>query len=92
MISKPFLVRITDDEIINLANVASIKWVEDKLLCIYMMGEPKYAPPAIVLEGDEAKAMWIYFSSQMMSFHPLKITNPGRETLDIPKSTDDQSH
>ncbi|MFN6540891.1 MAG: hypothetical protein RM021_031745 [Nostoc sp. EkiNYC01] len=87
MINKPYLVRVSDDEIINLANVSNIKWIEDKL-CIFMTGEPKYCSAAVVLEGDEAKAMWIYFSSQMMSFRPLQITNPGQSTLDkFPNST-----
>jgi hypothetical protein len=91
VINKPYLVRVSDDEIVNLTNVASIKWVEDKL-CIFMLQEPKYSPAAIVLEGDEAKAIWIYFASSMMSFQPLKITNPGQSTLDkIPNSNSDQS-
>ncbi|WP_414574109.1 hypothetical protein [Nostoc sp. CCY 9925] len=90
MINKPYLVRVSDNEIVNLENVRKIKR-EGEQLFIYMSGEPKYSPPAIVLEGDEAKAMWIYFSSAMMSFQPLKITNPGRETLDkIPNSNDEQ--
>ncbi|BAY77943.1 hypothetical protein NIES25_44130 [Nostoc linckia NIES-25] len=88
MINKPYLVRVNDNDIVNLENVSSIFRRGDQLL-IFAVGEVN---PIVILNGDEAKAMWIYFSSAMMSFQPLKITNPGRETLDIPKSTDDQSH
>ncbi|MDZ8083203.1 MAG: hypothetical protein RMX35_29575 [Nostoc sp. DcaGUA01] len=89
MINKPYLVRLTDNDIVNLENVSTITRRGDQLL-IFAVGEVN---PVIILNGDEAKAMWIYFSSSMMSFQPLKITNPGRQTLDeIPNSNDDQSH
>lgn len=84
MINKPYLVRVCDDDIVNLQNVTSIRRRENQLL-IFVLGG---STPEIILNGDEAKAMWIYFASAMMSVQPLKITNPGRETLDkIPNST-----
>lgn len=87
MINKPYLVRVHDEIIINLGNVTTIALNEGKLLITFTgdLDNP------LLLEGDNAQAMWIYFSSQMMSFHPLKITNPGRDTLDkIPNSNGDQ--
>ncbi|MCF2149801.1 hypothetical protein IQ276_025915 [Desmonostoc muscorum LEGE 12446] len=76
MINKPYLVRVSDNDIVNLENVTSIRRRENQVL-IFLAGESN---PAIILNGDEAKAMWIYFSSQMMSFQPLKITNPGQQS------------
>ncbi|WP_138500932.1 hypothetical protein [Nostoc sp. PA-18-2419] len=86
MVNKPYLVRVDDEIIINLENVTTIAHSEGRLLICFVgdLDNP------LILVGDDAQAMWIYFSSQMMSFQPLKITNPGRETLDIPNSTDEQ--
>ncbi len=87
MINKPYLVCV-GDIIINLENVSTIGRNEEQgklFICFVGSDEP------LVLEGDDAAAMWIYFSSAMMSFHPLKITNPGQSTLDkIPNSNDEQ--
>ncbi|MBL1199891.1 MAG: hypothetical protein RMY62_008470 [Nostoc sp. ZfuVER08] len=86
MVNKPYLVRVTDDMIINLESVATIGRNQEQgklFICFIGSDEP------LVLEGDDAQAMWIYFSSQMMSFHPLKITNPGRETLDKTQNSTD---
>ncbi len=89
MINKPYLVRVDGNTIINLENVTTIERRGEKLF-ISLIGDSE---EAIILEGDEAKAMWIYFASSMMSFQPLKVTNPGRNTLDeIPNSIGEQSH
>ncbi|MEH1862060.1 MAG: hypothetical protein V7L21_29570 [Nostoc sp.] len=82
MINKPYLVRLDDEIIINLQNVTTIARNEDKLF-ICFVGLPE---DPLILKGDTAKAIWIYFSSAMMSFHPLKIKNPEQEALDIPNS------
>lgn len=85
MINKPYLVRVSENLIVNLQNVNTIEYRENKLF-ISQIGD---APDeALILSGDNAQATWIYFSSQMMSFRPLQITNPGQSTLDkFPNST-----
>ncbi len=86
MVNKPYLVRLDDGLIINLENVTSISLgKETQRLFISFVGQSE----PLILDGDTAKAMWIYFSSQMMSFQPLKITNPGRETLDKTQNSTD---
>ncbi|PHJ55756.1 hypothetical protein VF14_36730 [Nostoc linckia z18] len=86
MVNKPYLVRIDDNTIVNLENVSAITRTGSEL-SIYLVSEPH--DPSYVLYGDQAEAMWLYFSSAMMSFRPLKITNPGRETLDKTQNSTD---
>ncbi|MBG1267758.1 hypothetical protein [Nostoc sp. WHI] len=74
MTNKPFLLRVDEDTIINVDQVAAIERKGQNLIITLTSQDGK----EIFLEDKTAQVVWAYLSSHLMCNYPAKdIKNPG---------------